>query len=89
MISSKKAFVLYDAIVSIVLLTGSVLFFNQVFVINSQQNIKAQEKSIVINALYYGVDKNYATTKYNDVDLFIEKGEYCGQKGEIKICIIK
>lgn len=86
LISNKKGFVLYDALVSLMLLAGTILFFNQLFVINSKANIQYQLKNEIINSLYYRIDHPEATD-YNGVSFSVVDAQLCGTKDNEKVCI--
>lgn len=86
LLSNKKGFVLYDALVSLMLLAGTIIFLNQIFVINSKANIKYQLKNEVINGLYYRIDHPEALD-YNGVSFSVESNQLCGTKDNEKVCI--
>lgn len=86
---NNSGYILYDGIVSIILLSTTILFFNQIFVINSKINIKTQHEMQVINSIYWGIDNNFYQGKFNDVRLYGNNNQYCGVLDESQICIKK
>ena len=89
MLLNKKGFILYDAIVSFMLLSSTLIFFNQIIYINSQFDIKNDNKQQIINQLYKKIDNKDIVYDTKGVTIIIEEKKYCGVKDEQKICIFK
>lgn len=88
MFGSNKAYILYDGIISILLLATTMVFFNQTFNINAKLNHKANIQGELISALYYKID-NPDSTEFKGVKIEDADKEICALKADEKICINK
>lgn len=89
MLLNKKGYILYDGLMSIIILSTTMLFFNQLFIVNNKIKIASDTKIEIMNKMRYGIDNNYYQGIVDSVELAIEGTNYCGILQNEKICIEK
>lgn len=84
---NNKAFILLDALCSFMLLSSSIIFFNQMIYINNQQTLKITNQITALNILRENMYDDYKVTKTEEFETFIKGNKYCCNYKNEQVCI--
>lgn len=74
---NKNAFILYDALLSFMLLSSMILLFNKLLVVDIKNRQKVTEDINGINYLREGIYNKYEIIKNDEYETILKGDEYC------------
>lgn len=81
-IESNKAFLLYDAMLSLFVLASSILFFNQIILLNQQIQIETSEKLAAIEFMQEQMYLGYLESENEWFKTYLLEDAYCVKENE-------
>lgn len=73
----EKGFILYDALVSLIVLTGFITFFNQMVVVTQNQEVTSNNQILAINEVREKYYTNEETKICSDYETLNEDKKVC------------
>ena len=90
--NKKNGFILYDALLSFLLISSTMLLLNEMVMINHQMTLNIHKQTKAINLLRDGIYQGFPELNSNDIYTNNQGGKYCvtyQTNKENKYCIQK